>query len=299
MEQLGILVVLFLQQLDRNKFGKIVCTFRTKPLTKSKICDLWISYEELQDLNSFKKIDLIVFLVTPRSAAREEYASHVLDTRIIFKNAAQAGIKGIVYASSQAVYGIQPLLWTEFTKLAPITPYGWSKLTNEQSLKQVNSNENFKGISLRFPKLIGPGNRFRIDQGEVPHKLIYNHLTNKKIQLSNSFLKQIYDFWDVRDAANALQAILLKDQNTWPKEMNVGAQILCTGADLLLEINNCCKKENIKEIEISMINDSSLNRDFEMCVNRMQSYIGAEFNRELNSTTKDIFDFVRARVSRI
>jgi nucleoside-diphosphate-sugar epimerase len=78
-------------------------------------------------------------------------------------NAKRAGVRKFIFASSCSVYGVSgDKLINEESRLAPISPYGVSKLKAEAALKDMNSPE-FSVVSMRNATCYGVSPRMRFD----------------------------------------------------------------------------------------------------------------------------------------
>ncbi|CRX38534.1 UDP-glucose 4-epimerase GalE [Estrella lausannensis] len=79
------------------------------------------------------------------------YANNVCKTLALLTHLKDLSVKKIVFSSSAAVYGIpQEERITESHPLAPINPYGESKLICEKILKDFSKAYDFRYISLRY-----------------------------------------------------------------------------------------------------------------------------------------------------
>jgi nucleoside-diphosphate-sugar epimerase len=123
------------------------------------------------------------------------FANNIQSTHNIFAAARLIGIRNVIFASSEAVYGapfkiIPPLPIDEDSPMQPSTTYGMVKLLEEQMAQQfARWNSTMKLIALRFAWIAHPEYYETFAQFDIPHHA-----------------QSLWNYIDVRDAA---QAILL------------------------------------------------------------------------------------------
>lgn len=113
-------------------------------------------------------------------------------------------VKKIIYASSSAVYGEQkdmPILETAILK--PLSPYGLSKLLNEQYAAAFYDWEGISSVGFRFFNVYGPGQR-----ADSPYSGVISIFTERMQQQNHIAIfgdgEQIRDFVYVEDVVQAL-----------------------------------------------------------------------------------------------
>lgn len=226
---------------------RVTATFYDKPEDSSRNIH-FISYADLlhggMDLTS---VDFVCHLGVPRVRHDDpRLAASLTDLHLLLRKAASSGVRGFLFASSQAVYGKTPPIWHENSLPAPVTSWGWSKLAGEQLVAaHYGESSNLKGISLRILKLIGPGRGFRIDQGEWVHALIYAALHKREIFVSREFLCQQFDLMDVRDAASVIVKVIDRSPESWPEVLNIGLGTFFSGQQLVDAVSDFCRKNII------------------------------------------------------
>jgi len=95
----------------------------------------------------------------PRSIKEPELtnAVNVAGTLTLLEAARAAGVRRVVYASSSSVYGDTPgLPKTEDMPLAPMAPYGVSKLAAEYYCRIFTQVYGLETVSLRYFNVFGP-----------------------------------------------------------------------------------------------------------------------------------------------
>ena len=84
------------------------------------------------------------------------YRNNTINTRALIECAVQAGIRHFIFSSTAAVYGNPAEIpVTEDTALAPISPYGWSKLMSEVMLRDAGRAHGLNHVILRYFNVAG------------------------------------------------------------------------------------------------------------------------------------------------
>ncbi|MFC1573956.1 UDP-glucose 4-epimerase GalE [Candidatus Latescibacterota bacterium] len=79
------------------------------------------------------------------------YGNNLVKSIAFFDNLITCGVKRLVFSSTAAVYGEPDRIpLTEDAVLAPVNPYGWSKLMVETVLRDYEKAYNFRSVSLRY-----------------------------------------------------------------------------------------------------------------------------------------------------
>ena len=169
----------------------------------------------------------------------------------------------------------------------PVTPYGWSKLANEELLKFARKL-GVTTLSLRLPKLVGPSPQFRINQGEVLHNLAQASTQRQAITVSDGFLRQQFDLLDVRDAAEVFARILAEPSSKWPLVLNVGTGRTIEGLELIQLVDEQSRKMFGIGLDVRIDRDSRRLRDFGMNVDALREFMGCLPSRPLSNTLEDV-----------
>jgi nucleoside-diphosphate-sugar epimerase len=110
--------------------------------------------------------DAVVHLAARVHVMRESAAdplaefrrTNVEGTRVLAAEAAAAGVRSFVLASSVKAMGeATEACWTEATPPCPADPYGVSKLEAEVALREVAAAAGMGHVVLRLPLVYGPG----------------------------------------------------------------------------------------------------------------------------------------------
>ena len=131
---------------------------------------------------------------------------NVLATQRLLEAVAAAGIPRLVYASSSSVYGPTNKAVDESARLAPLSPYGVSKLAGETLVGAYAHERGLNAVSLRFFSVYGP--RQRPDM--AAHRFIEALLEGEEVEVYGSRV-QMRDFTFVKDVAAAVSSALTAD----------------------------------------------------------------------------------------
>lgn len=93
------------------------------------------------------------------------YWNNTCSTRNLLQCCAEQGVKHFIFSSTAAVYGMpEDGLATEETTLAPINPYGTSKLMSEWMLRDLSNASKLRHVALRYFNVAGCDPEGRIGQ---------------------------------------------------------------------------------------------------------------------------------------
>lgn len=93
------------------------------------------------------------------------YGNNTCCTRNLLECCAEAGVKHFIFSSTAAVYGIPDgPECTEDSPLAPINPYGTSKLMSEMMLRDLGKASDMRHVILRYFNVAGSDPDGRIGQ---------------------------------------------------------------------------------------------------------------------------------------
>jgi len=175
----------------------------------AKFYQLDILSPRLKRIFHIEKPDILIHHAAQINV-RDSIIDPKLDSRInilgsinLFKIAAKAGIKKIIYASSGgAVYGEPKYLPPdEAHPIDPLSPYGVSKYSAELYLKYFSKIFGFSYIILRYSNVYGPRQDPKGEAGVI--SIFINKLLNKESPIIFGDGKQTRDFINVLDVAKA------------------------------------------------------------------------------------------------
>ena len=93
------------------------------------------------------------------------YLNNTSNARTLIETAIKGGVKNFIFSSTAAVYGettSEPV--SEDTPLAPISPYGRSKLMTEWILEDASRAYDFRYVALRYFNVAGADPQGRLGQ---------------------------------------------------------------------------------------------------------------------------------------
>ena len=127
--------------------------------------------EKVADIIAKHEIDAIAHfaakIVVPESVADPlgYYLNNTAKARNLIEAAVRSGVKHFIFSSTAAVYGetgAEPI--GEEASLAPISPYGRSKLMVEWMLEDVSRAYDFRYVALRYFNVAGADPQGRLGQ---------------------------------------------------------------------------------------------------------------------------------------
>jgi UDP-glucose 4-epimerase len=133
-------------------------------LIKGDTGDKELVSQVLADHNVDTVMHFAAHTIVPESVADplKYYGNNTCSTRNLLECCAKAGVKHFIFSSTAAVYGIpEGEAATEESPLAPINPYGTSKLMSEWMLRDLSAASDMRHVALRYFNVAGsdPGGR--------------------------------------------------------------------------------------------------------------------------------------------
>jgi UDP-glucose 4-epimerase len=119
------------------------------------------------------------------------YLNNVSNARSLIEAAVNGGVKTFIFSSTAAVYGetgAEPV--SEETALAPISPYGRSKLMVEWMLEDASKAYDFRYVALRYFNVAGADPKGRLGQS-TPNA---THLIKRAVQTALGIHQKIEIF---------------------------------------------------------------------------------------------------------
>ena len=173
-----------------DNFSRLGSKFNLIQLKKYKIKNFKADVTNLSTLKKFKNFDLIIDCCAEPSVESSKknldltFYTNLLGTFNILKIASRMNAK-LIFLSSSRIYSILKIkklsklkksnlfkkftVNEEFSTEAPLSFYGYSKLSSEMMIKEFSYLKNIDYIINRFGLVAGPGQFGKIDQGVISY----------------------------------------------------------------------------------------------------------------------------------
>lgn len=181
----------------------------------------------------------------PRSIENPELSIsvNISGTVNIFSAARLARIKKIVYASSSSVYGdSNEIPKKEGKEGRVLSPYGYSKKSNEEIAELFSRIYGIHFIGLRYFNVYGPRQNPEGPYAAVIPRFFKAYLTNKPPEIYGDG-SQTRDFTYVEDAVRATFNGFLASEDAFNKVYNISGGKQIKILDLALEIGRICNSK--------------------------------------------------------
>ncbi|HHJ12932.1 MAG TPA: UDP-glucose 4-epimerase GalE [Gammaproteobacteria bacterium] len=128
-------------------------------------------HERVRALLTEHRVDTVLHFaahtIVPESVEKplKYYGNNTCSTRSLLECCDEAGVEHFIFSSTAAVYGIPDgPMCDEDSPLAPINPYGMSKLMSEHMLRDLGRAGNMRHVILRYFNVAGSDPEGRIGQ---------------------------------------------------------------------------------------------------------------------------------------
>jgi UDP-glucose 4-epimerase len=140
---------------------------RGVPLIVGNVGDSELVARVLQEHQIDTVMHFAAHTIVPESVSDplKYYGNNTCATRNLLEACVRNGVRAFVFSSTAAVYGIPPGgIAAEDSPLAPINPYGTSKLMSEWVLRDLAAASDLRYVSLRYFNVAGSDPEGRIGQ---------------------------------------------------------------------------------------------------------------------------------------
>jgi UDP-glucose 4-epimerase len=160
-------------------------------------------------------------------------------TAIVVEEAARAGVKKLIFSSSAAIYGENPVNPKIESMCAdPKNPYATSKYEGERHCRSFTDEGRLASVSLRYFNVFGPYQDPRSEYAAAIPAFIEKAIRNEPLTIFGDG-RQTRDFIYIKDVVAANAFFALKSQATGVFNVACGKQITIT--DLALTIRKLTK----------------------------------------------------------
>jgi len=231
----------------------------------------------------------------------EYFENNVTGTKSVLEAMIASGIKNIIFSSTAAVYGMpEEDIVNEQSKTLPINPYGETKLTAENMIKDMARSHNLNWITFRYFNAVGSdaqkdvGNTNKEPKNLLP--IILQVASDERATLniygSDYNTKDgtaIRDYVHVSDLATAhCKALALLKTDHKNQIINLGSGTGYT----VLEMVETARKITAKEILISMQDRRAGDPEKSIAsVEKAQNILSWYAQNDLNTIMKDSWDW--------
>jgi len=178
--------------------------------TKGDIRDLKIVKKATEGVDYIFHQAALVSGIESFEKPKETMEVNVAGTLNVIKAAAKNKVKKILFASSCAVYGNNPVPHKENMELSPQSPYAVSKMSAENLLEMFFKKYGLKSVSLRYFNVFGPRQDDSSAYSAVIPIFIKKALNNEPLIIYGTGL-QTRDFIYVEDVAKANEFMMEKE----------------------------------------------------------------------------------------
>ncbi len=140
---------------------------RDVPLVIGDVADRELVARVLREYQIDTVLHFAANTIVPESVSDplKYYGNNTCATRSLLEVCLSGGVRQFVFSSTAAVYGMPPGgIAAEDSTLAPINPYGTSKLMSEWILRDVAAASDLRYVSLRYFNVAGSDPLGRIGQ---------------------------------------------------------------------------------------------------------------------------------------
>ena len=167
---------------------------------------------------------------------------NIIGTLNLLVAARDSGAERIVYASSSSIYaGVKGLPKKESMETIAISPYGLTKIANEQYFRMFHDIYGFESVGLRYFNVFGPRQNPRSEYAAAIPKFIKMILDGERPPVYGDG-KQTRDFTYVKDASMA-NIISFKTKNANGNAFNIATSKHTSVNDLIGKINEILGKQ--------------------------------------------------------
>ncbi len=197
---------------------------------------------------ALRGIDFVIHQAALRSVAKsvedpvETHDVNATGTLSLLIAAKEAGVRRFVYASTCATYGdAKTFPQKEADEVAPISPYGASKLAGETYCRVFAKTLGLETVALRYFNVYGPRQNPESKYSSVVPAFIFD-IKKNKVPVIDWDGKQSRDFVFVKDVVQA-NLLAIKSKEASGEMFNIGNGCATTIYDILMQIEKILGKK--------------------------------------------------------
>lgn len=188
-------------------------------------------------------VDVLINCAYPRSSTNFEIADGLSFIQSVLSNAVDGGVRSVVNISSQSVYSQKRTeAATEDTKPCLESTYAIGKYASELLTDSICGK--LRHTNLRMASLLGVGFEPRL-----VNRFIRKALNGEQIVITGG--NQIFDFLDVRDAANAIARVAVSECE-WNHCYNLGSSESWTLLEIVRKIEETISDQCGKRVSVEV-----------------------------------------------
>ena len=263
---------------------------KLEALHSGKVEHLYDSEDLASGAVQLGNVDILLHLgFTRPHGTNEQIAQSLLFTNELFTRAVMHHIPAIINISSQSVYGLENIPpWTENTPVAPQTTYAQAKYATELLLQSLGKTLNaLHYTSVRLCSLAGgaPG----LSEVDFLSKICRNVINNEPIKIVGG-MQQI-ERLDLRDAIDAIIAMLASNPVKWKKVYNLGTGKTYSLNEIALKIASIGTTFNKGKKPEIIIEDKFVDMQFGMDSSLFYNDMDWKPEYNLDDTISSLFHF--------
>ena len=169
-------------------------------------------------------IDAVVHLAAVTSVLRSvenpggTFDTNVLGTHLLLEAARSAGVRSLVFASTNAVTGpMEAPAIVETATLKPLTPYGATKAAGEMLMSAYTASYGVRCVCLRLTNVYGPGMQAK---DSIVARLMRSIRLEREFEIYGDG-RQVRDYVHVSDVIAAVRLGL--DREDWKGPIVIGS----------------------------------------------------------------------------
>ena len=223
--------------------------------------------------------DCLINAGFPRNNNGQQIAKALDFSNWLFREAATRGAGSAINLSSQSVYDqhrIDPA--TEETPVCPQSSYAVAKYAVELMLNSLCTS--IPHTNIRLASLVGPG----FDE-RVVNKMVHYAVRDGEIRVKDSNSR--FGYLDIRDASNALCALIKTNPHNWAEIYNLGTEETYSLIDIASKIQIVCGRLGV-DVKILNSYEDGLRTNSALCSRGFEKLTGWKSSTPIMESVRSI-----------